>query len=255
MHILYLDEAGTQREARHFVVAGLSLFEDQAEPLAEELARLQTKYFPEARDPVEFHASPLTVRAESARPPFNILTREQRFDLLDEVYDAIVRSGPALFGVVMEKAYIAAGGNEPYEHGFEQAVSRFDRMLTRISRERDGRSHGLVVIAASTKGYQQNLERLARTIWSHGHRWGRLENMADVPYFAPARNTRFLQCADFVTNAIYARYEHGNTFRLDRLLPLFDQSAGQLHGLVHLSSKRQACYCPACMTRRQAARS
>ena len=251
MHILYLDEAGTQREARHFVVAGLSLFEEQTEPLAEELAQLQARYFPEAHDPVEFHASPLTVRSESARPPFNALTREQRFHLLDEVYDTIVRAKPTLFGVVMEKAYIDAGGNEPYEHGFEQAVSRFDRMLTRLGHDREARSHGLVVIAASTKGYQQNLERLARTIWSHGHRWGRLHNMADVPYFAPARNTRFLQCADFVTNAIYARYEHGNTLRLDKLLHLFDQTDGKLHGLVHLSHDQQGCYCPACMTRRE----
>ncbi len=47
MHILYVDEAGTQREARHFVVASLSLFERQTYHLAEELSRLQARYFPE----------------------------------------------------------------------------------------------------------------------------------------------------------------------------------------------------------------
>ena len=47
MHILYVDEAGTQREARHFVVASVSLFERQTYHLADELSRLQARYFPE----------------------------------------------------------------------------------------------------------------------------------------------------------------------------------------------------------------
>ena len=148
----------------------------------------------------------------------------------------------------MEKEYIGDNGDDPYEHGFEQIVNRFDRMLARINRERGEQNRGLVVLAGSS--YQANLERLARAIWSGGHRWGRLSNMADIPYFAPAQNTRLLQCADFVANAIFSRYETGHTLHFDKLIPFFDQSEGQLHGLVHMSRSPWDCYCPACMARR-----
>lgn len=246
MHILYVDEAGTQREARHFVVAGLSLFERQTYHLAEELSRLQARYFPEETDPVEFHASALRAPAEYARPPYDTVPRALRFELLNAIGETIVRTEPRLFGIVMEKDSI---DGDPYEYGFEQIVNRFDRMLDRVNRERDERNRGLVVVAASI--HQQNLERLARTIWSQGHTWGQLHNIADIPYFAPARNTRLLQCADFITNAVFSRYETGHTLHLDNLLPLFDQDQGQLHGLVHFSRNLQDCWCPACMARRE----
>ncbi len=248
MHILYLDEAGTHTGARYFVVAGLSLFERQTYYLAEELSRLQASYFPEEAEPVEFHASALRAPDEHARLPYSTVKRPQRFELLDAIGETIVRAQPRLFGIAMEKEYIASTSDEPYEHGFEQIVSRFDRMLTRVNRERDERNRGLVVLAESS--YRENLEILARTIWSRGHRWGQVHNIADIPYFAPARNTRLLQCADFVTNAIFSRYETGHTRQFDKLGPLFDQDDGQLHGLVHLSRRPRDCLCPACLTRR-----
>ena len=252
MHILYVDEAGTQREARHFVVAGLSLFERQTYHLAEDIFKIQAAYFPEATEPLELHASKLRAPNEHAEPPFNSVDRTQRFRLLDDVCETIIQAQPRLFGIAIEKGHLASSGDDPYELGFEQIVSRFDRMLGRVNRERGEDNRGLVVLAESS--YRENLERLARTIWSEGHRWGRLRNMADIPYFAPARNTRLLQCADFVTNAIYSRYESRHTLHFDRLVPLFDQSGGQLHGLVDLSDRPWDCYCPACITRREPAR-
>ena len=66
MHIIYLDESGTQAEARHFVVAGLSFFERQLHYASEELDRLQRQYFPDANEPIELHASALQL-APTAR--------------------------------------------------------------------------------------------------------------------------------------------------------------------------------------------
>ena len=50
-----------------------------------------------------------------------------------------------------------------------------------------------------------------------------MHNVTDIPYFAPARNTRLLQVADFVVNAVFGRYEQGYTHHFDQLAPLFDQ--------------------------------
>ena len=82
--------------------------------------------------------------------------------------------------------------------------------------------------------------------------WGQTYNPADIPYFAPAKNTRLLQLADFVANAIYGRYEGGYTKQFDRIAPRIDQEQGRMYGLVHLARNRQDCYCPACVSRRVA---
>ena len=248
MHIIYLDESGTQAEARHFVVAGLSYFERQLHHVAGELDRIQRQYLPDATEPVEFHASVLRARGEHVRAPLDVLSRDERFGVLDAVYDALIASEPRLFAVAMEKAFILESDDEPYGHGFEQIVNRFDRMIARVNRDRDEGNRGLVVIAESS--YRRNIEALARRIRAEGHRWGQLRHVTDIPYFAPAADTRMLQLADFVANAVYSRYEHGNARQFDRLLPLFDQDGAQMHGLVHLSSRPLDCYCPACITRR-----
>ncbi|GMV84572.1 MAG: hypothetical protein AMXMBFR80_04300 [Dehalococcoidia bacterium] len=245
MHILYLDESGTHAEARHFVVAGLSLFERQTYHLAEEINKLQARYFPNENDPVELHASALRAPDEHTKPPYDSISRSDRLELLDSVYDVLANAGARLFAVVMEKTHVEG---DPYERGFEQIVSRFDFMLSRVNRERDERNRGLVVLAESS--YRENIEALARQIWAQGTRWGEMHNIADIPYFAPARNTRLLQLADFVVNAVYARYEHAYAKQFDKLAPCFDQEAGRMHGLLHLGRNRDACYCPACIARR-----
>jgi Protein of unknown function (DUF3800) len=245
MHILYLDESGTQKETRHFVVAGLALFERRTYHLAEALNRLQDRYFPQADEQVELHASALRAPDKHTKPPYDALPRPKRLELLDAVYDAILESEPRLFAVVMDKAYV---DRHPYARGFEEIVNRFDIMLSRVNQERDERNRGLVVLAESS--YRENIETLAREIWAQGTRWGQMHNIADIPYFAPAQNTRLLQAADFVSNAVFGRYENSYTKQFDRITPLFDQAGGRMHGLLHLAHGRDGCYCPACMTRR-----
>ena len=150
-----------------------------------------------------------------------------------------------MFAVAIEKAAIEG---DPYERGFEEVVNRFDRMISRISRGRDDKQRGLIVVAESN--YRNNLELLANKIAREGHRWGETYNLADIPYFAPAKNTRLLQLADFIVNAVYGRYEGGYARQFDRIAPRIDQEPGRLHGLVHLARTRQDCYCPACVARR-----
>lgn len=245
MHILYLDESGTHKEARHFVVAGLSLFERQTYHLAEDMNKLQAQYFPDETAQVELHASALRAPDNHVKPPYDSISRQERLELLDAIYDVIVRSEARLFAVVMEKSFL---NRDPYATGFEDIVNRFDYMLGRVNRERDERNRGLVVLAESS--YRENIETLAREIWAQGTRWGEMHNMADIPYFAPARNTRLLQAADFVVNAVFGRYERSYTKQFDRLTPLFDQDGGRMHGLLHMAHSRESCYCPACMARR-----
>lgn len=245
MHIAYLDESGTHSDARYFVVASICAFERDTYFLAQKLDQLQAAYFPRETEQVYFHASELRAQPNHLKHPFDSLTGGQRRQLVDDIYDVIADSRATIFAVAMEKAAMA---DDPYEYGFEQIVNRFDRMLGRIWQDRGEGQRGLVVIAESS--YRENLERLARKIWSQGHQWGATHNMADIPFFAPAKQTRLLQLADFVCNAVYGFYESGYARNFQKIAKKFDQEGSQIHGLVHMVRDRSACYCPACVSRR-----
>ena len=138
---------------------------------------------------------------------------------------------------------------DPYERGFEEVASRFDRLIGRIQRDVDENQRGLVVVAESS--YREKLELLANRLTAEGPRWSAFHNLADIPYFVPAKSTRLLQLADFVANAVFGRYESGHTKHFDRIASKFDQDDGRrIHGLVHIARDRDSCYCPACVQRR-----
>ncbi len=244
MHILYLDESGATKESRYFCVAGVSVFERETYFLTKELDSIQNRIFPTWNEPAEFHASRLHRAAEKLPPPFNQLSPEEREDVRDSVLRIIGDSHVRIFAIALEKSYTS---EDPYERCFEEIVSRFDRMLNRLYQQ-DDQQRGLVVVAQSS--YQNNLEVLARRIWSTGHRWGDLRNMADVPFFAPAKNTRLLQLADFVSHAVYRRFESGDTRMFDRISHRVDSDEGVIHGLAHLALDRRSCSCPACFQHR-----
>ncbi len=198
MYILYLDESGTHAESRYFALAGLAVFERETFFLSQRLDEIAREYFPDSPETVEFHANQLALqKGRKMSAPFDTLDFGQRLRLRNEIYKVISNSKAHVFGIGIEKSFI---DEPPYEHALEQILNRFDRMLNRMYQQGD-QQRGLVVVAESS--YRQNLESLARRIWTEGHRWGEMRNMSDVPLFAPAKSTRLLQLADFVVNAVY----------------------------------------------------
>lgn len=252
MYILYLDESGGHREASHFVLAGLAVFEREIHWFSQDLDGLQREYFPAERDPVHFHAARLNVKeGEPVEAPWDRLTADQRRELKRRVYDIIRARRGIAFGQVIEKGLADLRRRDSYEWAFEDILSRFDMFMGRINREAAAagqeEQRGLIVLARSS--YEKTLGLLARHIRDHGTRWGNLHSVTDIPLFAPARESRLLQYADFVANALYGRYHAGLTRDFDRIANKFDQEGMTLHGLAHLS-RDSMCPCLACFSRR-----
>lgn len=245
MYILYLDESGTHEEATYFVLAGLAAFEREIYWYAQDLDALQQRYFPNIQESIEFHASSLLARDDSSVPePFNQLSREQRRQLLFEIYQIIRNRRGILFGVAIEKAWCVK--EDPYARAFEDLTSRFDLFLRRYNSETGEEQRGLLAVAESS--YTRNLEILGERFRGGSTRWGQIRTIADVPFFLPAKNTRMLQLADFCANAIYGRYNSGLTRNFDIIATRFDRDQGRIHGLVHLTKDHQ-CQCMACLSR------
>jgi hypothetical protein len=250
VYILYLDESGVHAEANTFVLGGLAVFEREIYWITEDIEAIQTHYFPDAIEPVEFHVSPLRAPEDKVPEPFNKITKAQRRAVITDMYQVVRRHKAVAFGIAIEKKRIK---EDPYERAFEDLVSRFDLFLARknaLATAQGQEEHrGLIVVAESS--YRQQLEILGRNFRGGATRWREVHNLADVPFFVPAANNRLLQLADFVANAIYGRYNSGYTRDFDVIATKFDREGGRLHGITHLCIDVE-CQCIACLSKLQA---
>ena len=247
MYLLYMDESG-HHDAKTFVVAGIAVFERQTYWLSEEVDKIQQTILPDLPEPVAFHASAIRAGID---PPWSELTQTQRYQVLDEICRKVLESLSVMFAVAIEKQWAHSRGEDLYQFALESLIRRFDAFLTRRFRQEGERQRGLMVIASSE--YQKVLEALALRVRRQGTRWGEIYNIAEVPLFTAAANSRMLQIADFCANAVFGRYETGHARHFDELVQKFDRDEGILHGLGHFCINYQGCFCPACLTRRMRA--
>jgi len=247
MYLLYLDESG-QQQGKYFVLAGAAVFERQTYWIADELKKIETRYVPGVAQPVELHASAIRGGKEH---PWDGLSKEDRYALLDAVYGVIAEANLVLFAVAIEREWVAPKEKEEeYAFAFESITQRFDGFLKRKFREDSDRQRGIIIIAQSE--FQTRIETLAQKIIKDGGtRWGELRNLAEIPLFTSAANSRMLQVADFCANAVYGRYEGGHARQFDKIVSKFDQAGGEYCGLAHFSRVYESCSCPACLSRRR----
>lgn len=248
MFLLYVDESGNplNKDERHFVMAGLAVYENQAFYLSKNFDELQDKWFPEATTTIEFHASDMRTGRSN---PWKGLSREVKENILYDACEAITNisdKGLYLFGVVIEKECFPK--DDPIEKCYYELCGHFDKFIDQSNLDGGDRNRGLIILDSSR--YRGHLDILLNEYRQFGGtKFGRVRNFADAPTFADSKATRLLQAADLVSYSIYRRYEYGDARLFDRLINRFQRSNNIIHGLVHLVSKRKRCVCPACLSR------
>jgi hypothetical protein len=246
MHLLYLDESGNPDDAadKHFILAGISAFEKNTHFLSTEADRVQLKHFP-GSPPVDFHAQHIRGGKgfwRSQEKPVRDLVLTDLASIIANSYASV-----RLFGAVVEKT-AHCHGEDAVKAATEQVCKRFDTLLKRRLHDGD-EQRGLLVFAESH--YQPRAKLWVRGFRDLGTQWGLLHSLCDIPYFAPAKESRLLQLADYVAHALYLLYEKNDASLAKSVIKKFDQADGILHGLVHVSNQRGAgCNCPACFSRR-----
>jgi hypothetical protein len=247
MYLLYLDDAGSVQAAdqRHFVLAGICVFERQVHFLTKELDALAARIFPPAPYELEFHGSHMLPGKGVWR---QFRDREQRRTFVRHALatSRSLKGNWALFGVVVDKAEVSP--EDPIEFAFEQLCVRFDAFLKRKFRSGD-KQRGLIVLDKSTR--ETRLQSLAIEFARSGHRYGILHSLADVPMFVDSAATRMVQYADLVAYALWQKFERGDDEFLRVIEDAFDREGGVVHGLLHKKTPGLLCDCPYCMTRQR----
>ena len=248
VYILYLDESGNPDDPsdRHFVLAGAAVFERVVHFLTRALDEVQAKHLP-GLEPIDFHAAEI----RSGRGFWRGVEKEKREAIVQDVTTAIASAnhpGVVLFAAVIEKNE-RLYGEEAVKHATEEVCRRFDILLTKRYQEHDDPQRGLIVFAESS--YEKRARIWVRGFRELGTRWGAINNLCDIPYFAQARETRLLQVADTIAHGAFLLYERRNASIMQALVRRFDQRDGVLHGLVHVTSNKETCECPRCSSNRK----
>ena len=247
MHLLYVDMSGSvgRADQRHFVMAGVSLYEMALYHVIGELKEIKRRALGERAAAFELHANEMW----NGRGKWRAIRRERRRAMIADALSVL--RGPSAanvraFGIVIEKA--ALPGEDPVEHAYEQICSRFDLFLRRRYNRLGDRQRGLLVFDRSR--YEETLQSLARKWREEGTRWGDLRNLAEVPFFVDSRATPLIQLADLLSYALWRRYEFGDATLLAPVIDAFDREGGVLHGLYHGRLPETPCDCAACVSRR-----
>jgi hypothetical protein len=248
MYLLYLDESGNENDPndRYFVLGGLALFERQIYFLAKALETVQEKHFP-GHQPIPFHASEI----RSGRNLWRKVSTTVRAQVLADLADEIVKTPPrgrALYAAAIEKSNIL-WGEDAVEKATEEICRRFDIRLQRLFQDQKDPQRGLLIFSEGR--FDARAKLWVRGFHQRGTRWGAINNLADIPYFAPMHESRLLQAADYVSHAVWLLYERHDPSLIRPLLPCFDCRDGILHGLAHVRANPGVpCDCPACFCRR-----
>ena len=247
VYLLYLDDSGSVKNPteRHFVLAGVAVFERVIYHLISETDRFVSGLGVGPVHDVELHAS---VMANASKAPWKgAMVRQDRLATIEKGLDLLKNSnrGVVAFAVVVDKQ--AVSPDDPVEHAFEEICNRFNLFLQRQWTRKSEQHRGLVVMDKTH--YEETLQGLARRFRDHGTRWGNLRNLAEVPLFVDSAASRLIQIADLLAWAVWRRYEHNDTRYFDRIVRRFDTEGGVLHGLVHFKHPAEQCMCPACMSR------
>lgn len=243
MHLLYLDDSGSVRNAsdRHIVLAGLAVFERLPHWFTQELDAIARRVWPSSPETLEFRGADIL----GGKKHWRGIERTARIEAYKDALRIIGASRQVrLFGAAIHKA--ALSPDDPMEYAFEQICNRFDRFLGRLHAHGDTQ-RGLIILDKSS--YETSLQGLATDFRTVGHRWGQLYNLADVPLFVDSKATRLIQYADMIAHAVRRYYENGDATYFDLVAHRFDAVGGVMHGLVHYTPPGAGCNCRSCRQR------
>ncbi len=246
MYLLYLDGSGSVRNPneRHFVLAGVAVFERQIYHLISEADNFVESLGIGAPGDVELHAS---LMATGKRAPWKGMARQKRLDTIEQGLNLLNSAHWSVkaFAVIVDKGARTTG--DSVEYAFEEICNRFNMFLFRSASKNQDIHRGLIVMDKSH--YENTLQGLAQRFRQQGTQWGKLHNLAEVPLFVDSAASRLIQIADLLAWAVWRRYEQKDARYFDHIAGRFDKNKGVMHGLVHYKIPTDSCHCPACMSR------
>lgn len=245
MHILYLDESGgpnSWQVQKNFVLGGVAIHEGQIYTLTKEMNDLQEKYFPGIKVPIEFHTTPIR---HGKGPHFNKFSEAEREQILDDVYNILHKTyfpNVIAFATSIDISAVKSP-MQVTRDCFRDVCQNFNLFLYHQYKKGYWGKGMLIIDRVRERQYLQIYSEFKQSDDVEEY----LGNIIDIPYFGACRETRMLQLADFIANAVFRYYESGITKHMDKIMPRFYRGPvyHPTRGLNHITSDA-TCKCYAC---------
>ena len=223
------------------MIGGVAIHEGQIHGISSQMDGLQNKYFPGIQISIAFHASDI----RRGKGHFQGIPPLKRNQILQDVYGVIANAVfPHL--VVFATAIDISAVQNPVQarrETFEDVCEKFNIFLVH-QYQRGHPTKGLLLIDENREAeYRELVNDFKKQGTAHGY----LGNVVDIPYFARCHQTRMLQLADFVANAVFEYYQRNTNADLNTIIPrIYGNTWGKLsQGLGHIT-KTKKCTCVSC---------
>ena len=249
MYVLYLDESGKDdswTEHNNFVIGGVAVHEGQVAGLVAALDSVQQEFFPGVDAPLHFHA----VDIFKGKDKFRELGPERQTELLKRLYTKIGEQPfPNLtaFATTIDISAVNQS-TQVLKVVFEDVITRFNTFMAR-QHKLGHPTKGLVII---DQAHKDKYKAMFREFRVGGTRFGSVNNVVDIPYFAGRKDTRMLQVADLIAYAAFQYFEHQDATFIDLIKEKFNKRSayGPLDGFKHITND-SGCKCYACNWRQE----
>ncbi len=218
MYFIYVDESGDpgfRGGTNYYVLLGVAVAEEQVNALARQMDDIVGRHL--GQSGIELHFRKL-VRGHA---PFDRLSEQNRWRLVDDIFAAIGSSDVTLFASVIDKRKHQDRYTFPERPdilALELLVERFDIFLGRRNQL------GCVVYDSRGKAVDDELRNFFSDWRYSGTSARKLRNIIETIFFAPSHATRLLQVADFCAHATFLHYERGNSQRFNQIEGRFDRN-------------------------------
>lgn len=229
MYLLYIDESGdpgfSRSGTKHYVLLGVAIADRNIRTISERLEQIITRYFKAPPSPRELHYRDLL----RAKPPFHILSQEQRISLADDIFKAVRDEELTLFATVIDKHAHSLRYLHPKRPdllALELVIERFEHFLKRVD------DVGCVVYDSRGKVQDEQLRDFFAQLRLAGTSIQRITHIVETIFFTPSDSTRILQLADFCAYAVFSKFEHQKGNRFQQIQMKFDRDKqGRIVGL------------------------
>ncbi len=230
---LYLDESGGKdwphpwgrNTSSHYVLAGPVLTPEQDLSAQIGLDEILRRHFLDAPSrPQELHYGDIINR----RKEWNSLSKDDRKEVADDVWNLITRIAPTLLGTVVRKSRLKEryGNNalQPNEYALTATCARFNRHLWETD------ALGMLLMDTETMASQAALQKIVHTGRRSGTRIGgnpeapdnpRLDRILNTLVFTPSHMSAGVQIADFIAYATWSHFERDKGARFHQISHLW----------------------------------
>ena len=250
MFLLYLDDSGSvqNQHEEYLVLGGICVAEHQVNTLTHALDGLASRFNADDPDSVEFHASEIF---SGKKPPWNVLEREQRREVLKDVLGVFKAADPPAFALACAVHKKSFPGRDPMEIAFTELCTSFDEFLRLRHQGGAPDEKGIIFLDEST--YETSLRQIARNFRRNGLTTENGRYIIDGPHFVKSKTTRCVQLADHVAYSAFRYFQAQDNNYLNVVLNRFQSDGRTFQGLLHKEANISECTCPGCLTMRSCA--